>query len=66
MLFYSLAIIACLASGLSAAEHGRFGQIARDPYKMAEHNMMERPALEHRDIYTPSPQYRFLNSHTER
>ena len=65
MLFHWLATIAFLASGLfsdqlSAAEHGRFGQIARNPYRISE-DMMERPKLESRD----QDKYRFLNSDTE-
>ena len=65
MLFHWLATITFLASSLffdevSAAEHGRFGQIARNPYKISEH-MMERPKLENRN----QDKYRFLNSDTE-
>ena len=67
MLFHSFATIAFLASvllfdQLSATKHGRFGQLARSPHRMAE-RMTKRPELEHR--VTASSQYRFLNSHTE-
>ncbi|KAN0072282.1 Alpha/Beta hydrolase fold [Elaphomyces granulatus] len=68
MLSHSFAIIAFLAFGLlfdqlSAAKHGRFGQMARHPHRIAE-QMMNLLKLEHRA--TASSQYRFLNSNTER
>jgi hypothetical protein len=65
MLFHWLATIAFLASGLffdqlSATEHGRFGQIARNPYRTSE-QMMEHPKLKNRN----RDKYRFLNSDTK-
>jgi hypothetical protein len=65
MLFHCLATIAFLASGLffdqlSAAEHGHFGKIARNPYRISD-QMMERPKLKNRN----QDKYRFLNSNTE-